>query len=58
MADEQGAPSGAVAADPNHGTVIRIAKPEEGSAKGEFWAVLRAVIFLICGILLLGYIIG
>lgn len=58
MADEQGAPTGAVAADPNRGTVIRIAKAEEGSAKGEFWAVLRAVIFLVCGILVLGYIIG
>lgn len=58
MADEQGAPAGAVAADPNRGTVIRIAKAEEGSAKGEFWAVLRAVIFLVCGIFILGYIIG
>lgn len=58
MADEQGAPGGTVAADPNRGTVIRIAKAEEGSAKGEFWAVLRAVIFLVCGILVLGYIIG
>jgi hypothetical protein len=47
-----------VAADPNRGTVIRISKPEEGSAKGEFWAVLRAVVFLIVGILVLGYVIG
>lgn len=58
MADEQASPHGTVAADPSRGTVIRIAKAEEGSPKGEFWAVLRAVIFLICGILVLGYIIG
>ncbi|WP_165585346.1 hypothetical protein [Roseococcus sp. SYP-B2431] len=45
-------------ADPARGTVIRIAKAEEGSAKGEFWAVLRAVIFLVVGILVLGYVIG
>jgi len=58
MADEQQAPAGAATADPRRGTVIRIAKVEEGPAKGEFWAVLRAIIFLICGILVLGYIIG
>jgi hypothetical protein len=58
MADEQGVPAAAVAANANRGTVIRIAKAEEGSAKGEFWAVLRAVIFLVCGILVLGYLIG
>lgn len=58
MAEEQGTPVEAVAANANRGTVIRIAKEEEGSEKGEFWAVLRAVIFLICGILVLGYIIG
>jgi hypothetical protein len=58
MADKQGTYTGALAADPNRGTVIRIAKPEEGSSKGEFWAVLRAVVFLVVGILVLGYIIG
>jgi hypothetical protein len=56
MADEQGSPTGAVAA--NRGTVIRIAKAEEGPAKGEFWAVLRAAVFLVAGILIVGWIIG
>ncbi|WP_424811928.1 hypothetical protein [Roseococcus sp. YIM B11640] len=57
MAEETEGP--AAAAVPAHqANVIRIAKAEEGSAKGEFWAVLRAVIFLICGILVLGWIIS
>lgn len=58
MADEQGSPAGALAADPNRGTVIRIAKVEEGPAQGEFWAVLRAVVFLVAAILVLGWLIG
>lgn len=58
MADEKEAPPGAVAADPSQGTVIRVAKIEEGSTKGEFWAVLRAVLVLFLVILVLGYIVG
>lgn len=58
MADEHRTPAGTVAAEPNRGTVIRIAKAEEGPAKGEFWAVLRALVFLLCGILVVAYIIG
>jgi len=58
MADENGIRAGLMAEDPGRGTVIRIAKPEEGSSKGEFWAVLRAILFVICGILILSYFIA
>lgn len=33
------------------------AKADESPAKGEVWAVLRAVLLLIGGILVLGYLI-
>ncbi|WP_421990336.1 hypothetical protein [Roseococcus sp.] len=58
MTDEPRAAPAVGTSDPAQGTVIRIAKAEEGTSKGEFWAVLRAVVFLVAGILLLGYIIG
>ncbi|MDB5413483.1 MAG: hypothetical protein JWR10_1818 [Rubritepida sp.] len=58
MANQENPPAAAIATDPSKGNVIRISKAEEGSAKGEFWAVLRAVIFLVGGILVLGYIIA
>ena len=38
--------------------VIWISKEEEGSSKGELWAVLRALAILIGLIVLIVYIIG
>jgi len=37
---------------------MRISKEEEGSSKGEFWAVLRALAVLIGAVMLIGYLIG
>lgn len=39
-------------------TVMRIAKLEEGEGKGDAWAVLRAGMYLVIGILVLGFLIA
>jgi hypothetical protein len=37
--------------------VIETSKDEEGSARGEGWAVLRAFLLLVGGLILVGYVI-
>lgn len=39
-------------------TVMQTSKAEEGPVKGEAWAVLRALVLLVGGLLLVGYLIG
>lgn len=58
MVTEQQAPSaGAIPQRPTI-NVIRISKEEEGSAKGEIWAVLRALAVLVGVIVLIGFVIA
>ena len=58
MAIEQEARSEAVIPKRASANVMRISKEEEGSSKGELWAVLRALGLVIGAIVLIGYIIG
>ena len=37
---------------------IRLSHPEEGDSRGETWALLRAIILLVAGILAIGYVIS
>lgn len=39
-------------------TAIRIAHPEDGEARGETWALIRAVVLLVGGILLVGWLLS
>ena len=58
MAIEQKAPSEAVIPKRAAANRMWISKEEEGSSKGELWAVLRALGLVIGAIVLIGYIIG
>jgi hypothetical protein len=58
MVTEQGAPMrGAIPQRPPV-NVMRSSKEEEGPVKGEIWAVLRALAFLVGFIILVGYVIA
>ena len=58
MAIEQEARPEAVTPKRAATNMIRISKEEEGSSKGEIWAVLRALSVLIGVIVLIGYVIA
>ena len=58
MAIEQEARPEAVTPKRAVTNMIRISKEEEGSSKGEIWAVLRALSVLIGVIVLIGYVIA
>ncbi len=38
--------------------VLHTSKEEEGPSRGEFWVVARAIAFILCGLLLLSYVLG
>ena len=58
MAIEQVNRSEAVIQKRSPASPIRISKEEEGSAKGEIWAVLRALIAVVGAVVVIGYLIG
>lgn len=39
-------------------TPIRIAHPEDGEARGETWALIRAVLLLVAVILFVGWLLA
>ncbi|MCX7374773.1 MAG: hypothetical protein NTW56_20455 [Alphaproteobacteria bacterium] len=55
--DENAIPSG-LAKRNDAPTPIRIAHPEDGEARGETWALIRAVVLLVAAILLVGWLLS
>jgi len=58
MAIEQEARSEAITPKRAATNLIRTSKEEEGTSKGEIWAVARALFVLIGAIVLIGYVIA